>query len=179
MPDLEDALEAYENNGYKTAFKIFMPLAEHGDAEAQCCLGNMYSNGEYVAQDEEEAAKWLRLAAEQGDTDAQSMFGLMCANGEGVVKNDEEAVEWLLLAAEKGNSCAQSSLGLIFGEGLGVIQDSVQAHKWFKVSTMNGDEEEILLAIQYMDALEGEMAPDEIEEAKKLANEWMQEHGKE
>jgi len=28
MPDLEDALEAYENNGYKTAFKIFMPLAE-------------------------------------------------------------------------------------------------------------------------------------------------------
>ena len=139
----------------------------------------MYSNGEYVAQDEEEAAKWLRLAAEQGDTDAQSMFGLMCANGEGVVKNDEEAVEWLLLAAEKGNSCAQSSLGLIFGEGLGVIQDSVQAHKWFKVSTMNGDEEEILLAIQYMDALEGEMAPDEIEEAKKLANEWMQEHGKE
>ena len=125
----------------------------------------MYSNGEYVAQDEEEAAKWLRLAAEQGDTDAQSMFGLMCANGEGVVKNDEEAVEWLLLAAEKGNSCAQASLGLIFGEGLGVIQDSVQAHKWFKVSTVNGDEEEILLAIQYMDALEGEMTPDEIAEA--------------
>jgi len=27
---------------------------------------------------------------------------------------------------------------------------------------VNGDEEEILLAIQYMDALEGEMTPDEI-----------------
>ena len=45
MPDFEDALEAYENNDYKTAFKIFMLLAEHGDAEAQCSLGNMYSNG--------------------------------------------------------------------------------------------------------------------------------------
>ena len=44
---------------------------------------------------------------------------------------------------------------------------------------MNGDEEEILLAIQYMDALEGEMTPDEIVEAQKLAKEWMEEHGKE
>ena len=43
---------------------------------------------------------------------------------------------------------------------------------------MNGDEEEILLAIQYMDALEGEMAPDEITEARKLAKEWMEEHGR-
>ena len=53
MPDLEDALEAYENNGYKTAFKIFMRLAVFGHFEAQCSLGNMYSNGECVAQDEE------------------------------------------------------------------------------------------------------------------------------
>ena len=75
MPDLEDALEAYENNDYKTAFKIFMLLAEHGDAEAQCSLGNMYSDGEYVAQDEEEAAKWLRLATEQGHVAAQCMLG--------------------------------------------------------------------------------------------------------
>ena len=75
MPDLEDALEAYENNDYKTAFKIFMALAEHGDAEAQCSLGNMYSNGECVVKDDEEAAKWIRLAAEQGHVDAQCMIG--------------------------------------------------------------------------------------------------------
>ena len=44
---------------------------------------------------------------------------------------------------------------------------------------MNGDEEEILLAIQYMDAIEGEMTPDQIAEAQKLVKEWMEEHGKE
>ena len=44
---------------------------------------------------------------------------------------------------------------------------------------MNGDEEEILLAIQYMDALEGEMTPDEIAEAQKLTRAWMVRHEKE
>ena len=63
----------------------------------------------------------------------------------------------------------------MYDNGLGVEQDYVQAHKWFKVSTVSGDEEEILLAIQYMDAIEGEMTPDQIAEAQKLAKEWMEE----
>ena len=69
-------------------------------------------------------------------------------------------------------------LMLIFGLRLGVLQDYVQAHKWFKISTVNGDEEGILLAIQYMEAIEGEMTPNQIAEAQKLAREWMEEHKK-
>jgi len=41
---------------------------------------------------------------------------------------------------------------------------------------VNGDEEEILLAIQYMDAIEGEMTPNQIAEARKLAKEWIERH---
>ena len=41
---------------------------------------------------------------------------------------------------------------------------------------MSGDEEEILLAIQYMDAIENKMTPAQIAEAQKLAREWMEEH---
>ena len=48
--------------------------AVDGDAEAQLDLSRMYENGEGVAQDYKEAAKWYRLAADQGN--AQAQYGL-------------------------------------------------------------------------------------------------------
>lgn len=43
---------------------------EQGDVNAQCNLGNMYSNGQGVPQDYAEAVKWYRLAADQGFEEA-------------------------------------------------------------------------------------------------------------
>ena len=38
--------------------------AERGDVVAQLLLGDMYDNGEGVAQDAVEAVRWYRLAAD-------------------------------------------------------------------------------------------------------------------
>ncbi len=53
-------------------------LAEQGDADAQCSLGEMYDKGRGVAQDYAEAVKWYRMAAEQGYAWAQRNLGATC-----------------------------------------------------------------------------------------------------
>ena len=102
--------------------------------DAQYRLWKMYYNGESVAQDYQEAVKWLRLAAEQGEADAQYRLGFMYYKGEGVAQNYQEAVKWLRLAAEQGDTYAQVHLGVMYTNGEGVAQDYQEAVKWFTVS---------------------------------------------
>ena len=65
-----DAEAAYSRGDYATAFKIWLPLAEQGSAEAQRNVGRMYERGEWVAQDKQAAAEWYSKAAEQSARDA-------------------------------------------------------------------------------------------------------------
>ena len=37
--DFENAADAFEREDYETAYKLFLPLAEQGDASAQNWLG--------------------------------------------------------------------------------------------------------------------------------------------
>lgn len=59
------------------------PLAEQGIAEAQYNLGLIYSKGQGVSRNHEEAVKWYRLAAEQGFAESQTNLGLMYGKGQG------------------------------------------------------------------------------------------------
>ncbi|WP_315496945.1 tetratricopeptide repeat protein, partial [Haemophilus parahaemolyticus] len=66
----QQGFEASTRGDYQTAFKLWLPLAEQGDAAAQFNLGVMYGNGRGVKQDYFEAVKWYRQAAEQGQAKA-------------------------------------------------------------------------------------------------------------
>ena len=46
--DFQDAVDAYKRKDYKTAYKLFLPLAEQGDADAQYNLALMYEDGQGV-----------------------------------------------------------------------------------------------------------------------------------
>ena len=61
--DFQDATDAYNRQDYETAYKLILPLAEQGDADAQHNLGVMYKKGQGVLQDYEEAIMWYRLGA--------------------------------------------------------------------------------------------------------------------
>ncbi|BBE90115.1 hypothetical protein CHBNII5_14130 [Haemophilus influenzae] len=102
----QQGLTAYEQSNYQTAFKLWLPLAEQGDANVQFNLGVMYAEGQGVKQDDFEAVKWYRKAAEQGDADAQLNLGAMYAIGRGVKQDGVEAVKWFRKAAEQGNAKA-------------------------------------------------------------------------
>ena len=81
---LEDAVAAYQRGDYATALRLWHPLAEQGDADAQFHLGVMYESGQGVLRNDAEAIKWYRKAAEQDDAVAQFNLGIMYAKGEGV-----------------------------------------------------------------------------------------------
>ena len=73
----KQGLESAKKGDYQTAFKLWLPLAEQGDANTQFNLGNMYYEGKGVKQDYAEAVKWYRKAAEQGKANAQFNLGNM------------------------------------------------------------------------------------------------------
>ena len=87
--------------------------AEHGDAEAQFNVGNLYYLGEGTHQDYAEAAKWYRLAAERGNALAQNNLGVMYDEGEAVPKDWVKAYAWLNLSAAQGKENAARGKDLL------------------------------------------------------------------
>ena len=73
----------------------------------------MYAQGRGVPQDDQEMAKWFKMAAEQGLADAQFIFGSICANGHGVPQDYVQAYRWFTLAAQQGHQDARKLMGLI------------------------------------------------------------------
>ena len=92
--DFDDALAAYKKGDYKTALKLWKPLAEQGAANAQVALGAIYGS----AGNDKEAVKWYRLAAEQGDAKAQAVLAYMYGEGDGISEDNKQAVKWYQLA---------------------------------------------------------------------------------
>ena len=83
-------------------------------------LGVKYQNGEGVAEDDAEAARWFRKAAAIGNSSAMFNLGLMYDNGEGMAEDDTEAVRWYRSAAEAGDTHAMVNLGAMYAQGDGV-----------------------------------------------------------
>lgn len=59
---MEDAEAARARADYRTAERLWRPLAEAGDASAQRQLGRLYQHGLGVRKDAAEAYLWLTLA---------------------------------------------------------------------------------------------------------------------
>ena len=104
---------------YMSPLEGLLRCGKTGYAPDQYTLGVMYANGMRVAEDDEEAVRWFRMAAEQGHASAQNSLGLMYAEGDGVPEDHGEAGRWDRLAAEQGHSAAQSNLGVVYEHGNG------------------------------------------------------------
>ncbi|GLR85434.1 tetratricopeptide repeat protein [Bradyrhizobium iriomotense] len=95
---LGQGVSAFKRQDYVAASRVFIPLAERGNAAAQSHLGYMFETGRGVPQNYAEAAMWYRRAAEQGDSLAQYSLGLLYDRGLGVPRNIIEASKWLNLS---------------------------------------------------------------------------------
>jgi len=111
--DYQDGVDAYKRKEYKTAYKLWLPLAEQGNAKAQYILGVMYVKGLGVPKDYKEAVKWFRLAAEQGITLAQYNLGVMYAEGEGVPQDYVSAHMWMNLSGSNGHKDAVTNRNIV------------------------------------------------------------------
>ncbi len=111
--DYQDGVDAHKRKDYKEAVRLFLPLAEQGDAVSQYNLGLMYDNGQGVPQDYKEAVKWYRLSAEQGFASAQFNLASMYATGQGVPQDYALAHMWFNLSGSNGDKDAVHNRDII------------------------------------------------------------------
>ena len=106
---------AYEKGDYAAALGEWQPDAEEGDVDAQLGLGELYLQGQGVAQDFRIAAEWMTKAAEAGEPKAQAMLGGLYATGLGVPQDFATSYFWMIAAAiwskDKIRLAAMESLG--------------------------------------------------------------------
>ena len=106
------------------------PLAEAGDAEAQCELGWRLATGEGAERDLEAAVTLFRKAAEAGSASARRNLGVCLLRGEGLERNPEAAVAELSKAADLGDWRSAMMLHLLHEGQSGGPLDPVKAEKW-------------------------------------------------
>ncbi|MDA8004314.1 MAG: sel1 repeat family protein, partial [Alphaproteobacteria bacterium] len=126
-----------------------------------------YERGEGVSQDYGTAVELYQLAAEHGLAEGQGALGRMFMRGEGIPQHFEAGTELFRLAAEQGDATAQFHLGIAYIAGFGVPQDRIYGHVWLNLSASSGHEQ----AGEWRDRVAGEMTPEQITEAQKLAAE--------
>jgi hypothetical protein len=163
---LEDAKAAFDRKDYATALRLFRPLAEQGNAEAQTALGTMYFRGYSVPRDEAEAEKWYLKAAEQGYVGGQWSLGFFYEE----IKpphHETEAAKWYRKAAEQGFAPAQAAVAVGYEYGLGVPQDFVLGHMWYNLAAAQNP-----AFANGRDKLAAKMSSEQIAEAQRLAREW-------
>jgi len=171
--DFEQGLSAYKSGDYRAASAEFRPLAEAGQADAQYYLARMYYEGRGVPKSYREAAIWFRRAAEQGQAGAMNFMGILYHLGHGVARDPEEATRWYRLAAENGSEEAKFNLGGMYEAGTGTTRNYVQSYKWYLLASSGAlPEEQRQQVIQALAKIGQRMTPDQIEEARQLAQEW-------
>lgn len=140
--------------------------AERGDREAQYQLALCYLNGNGVAQDIQEAVRWLSCAAEQGLAEAQDGLGVRFSVGDGVAQDDGEALKWFRRAAEQGYAVAQFNLALAYAQGRGAEVNMIEAYAWFCLCAEQGD----VAAAGAVDTIVETLTLEELRRARGLFN---------
>jgi len=160
----EDAKAAYTKGDYAAALRLWRPLAEDGNANAQFWMGASYDLGRGVAIDYATAAVWYRKAADQGQVNAQYNLAHMYEQSHGVPPDYamSAAASWYRRAADQGFAAAQGNLGILFATGRGVRRDDVLAYKWFSLAG----------AAANRDFVAARMTRPQIDEAEELVRSW-------
>jgi len=131
---VQEGIERFEEGDFVTAQKIFTPLAEAGDPEAQFYLGMLYFTGDGGEKNLEEAGNWFERAAKQRDPKAKDK------TFEGITKEYDRALYWYRKIAESGYAKAQFYLGVMYAAGRDVDIDYKESARWFEKAARQGDE---------------------------------------
>ena len=85
---------AYDRANYASAFKVWLPKAKEGDAEAQNIVGQIFEKGLGQPADYKAAFEWYKKSAEQGNGEAQLNLGHLYEKGLGTPADMEAANKW-------------------------------------------------------------------------------------
>ena len=136
----QDAIEKAGTASLEEVFTLYARSAELGNPIAQYNLAMMYSNGESVYVDYQQAVYWFNKSADQEFTPAQYRLGELYYFEKGGLDRDlDKAIELFELAAKRGDADAQMNLAMLSGTGEGLPLDKEQALKWLLRARVGGN----------------------------------------
>jgi TPR repeat protein len=170
--------KSYEQQGrHDESLRMYKKAATNGHADAQMRLGDRYLLGDGVPENSPEAIKWYIKAHEQGHADAAYQLGRAYRHGWGVEKNDEEAIRFSAIAVDRGRTRAKYELAQLYSVS-DSAHNNVSSIMWMILAMAEKgktkDEETRWLQIN-LKVVEIE-SPEQLEEGRRLALEWDQEH---
>ena len=149
--EYNQAASAYQNGNFAEAEKLWIDLADEGDANAQYALGIMHLKKE--AQQPEDAIAFRYLVEAAKKQHVASMFNLGVAywEGRGVSRQTEKALNWWEVAAQRDDAGAQYNLGLAYYIGEGRAQSTPKAIYWVQQAANNGHPQAPALLVTMQD----------------------------
>lgn len=148
-------LDAYQQGDTESAVQALENAADRGHPIAQWKLGQMYAEGDGIAENDLEAFRlFSAIATEYADENPQAPSALFVANAfvalgayyrEGIPNTDisqnlPRARQMFAYAATYfGDPTAQLALAQMYYQGEGVPRDPRQAARWAKLAADNGD----------------------------------------
>ena len=89
-----------------------------------------------------------------------------------MAKDDAEGAKWYRVAADRGDVVSQLSLGTMYVSGRGVPRSFVETYKWLTIVARIDKRATVEQALEVRDLIEQMMTPEQIAEAKQLAEAW-------
>ena len=133
-----DGAKAYKKGDFETAFAVWEPLAQKGNANAQFKLGGMFAKGKGVIKNIETAFVWYSKAAFNGHKRAAYNKAFMLTKGMGTPKDEKEAFNIYHRLAANGDVIeAQHAVAVAYAKGAGVRQDFKLAKKWYDKAALS------------------------------------------
>lgn len=139
--ELEDGFQAVSQGNYEKALRLWLPLAEKDDADAQYNLGILYMKGLGVEKNLKTAFIWYKRASSNGHTDAMFNLGTMYNKGKVIHRSPKDANKWWLKAAELGNAAAQFNIAVEYAYGQNLGKNVDVAISWWTKSALQGNKD--------------------------------------
>jgi TPR repeat protein len=170
----KSAIESPRSANLEEVFDLYARSAELGNAIAQYNLAMMYSNGESVYVDYQQAVYWFKKSAQQEFAPAQYRLGEMYYFEKGGLSRDlDMAIALFNEAAEQHDPDALMNLAMLAGTGEGVPHDTEKALFWIKQAHKSGNESALEYQEMLTTSVEGKFTEDQqtrfwIEKAAEL-----------
>ncbi len=134
----EEALKAYKQKNWPSAYVEADLLARQGDARGQALLATLFNQGLGVKRNFKLAERWYSAAADQGHSGSLFALGLMHMYGSAGDIDLNKARDLFERAARLGHAQAAHNVGLIFAGASGGKVDWKQAATWFTMAAKRG-----------------------------------------
>ncbi len=126
----------------RKAFPLYLEAAQDtakASSQLYYGVGMAYADGEVVAEDAEQAVRWIKQAVMLNNTEALHKMGHFYSDGYGVDKDPQKAFELYMKASEKGSLESVVHVADMLTDGIGTDKSIMEAGRFYQYAASNGE----------------------------------------